>query len=142
LDRRRHCAVSKRLRFQNLSAQKQIAKAHENSQRALYDKTIQELTGQAQAAMAAVKSAKLIAEQTPVELAAAVESETQSKTQYEASLTTIVEVADAEGLLARAESDDAIARVNVWRSLFTLAAAQGDLQPFLGMLKGTTHDIP
>lgn len=128
--------------FKSLSAQKQIAKAHENSQRALYDKTIQELTGQAQAAMATLKSAKLIAEQTPVELAAARQSENQSKTRYEASLTTIVEVADAEGLLARAESDDAIARVNVWRSLFALAAAQGDLQPFLDILKAPAHDSP
>jgi outer membrane protein TolC len=128
--------------FKNLNAQKQIAKAHENSQRALYDKTIQDLTGQAQAATAALKSARLIAEQTPVELAAARQSESQSKTRYEASLTTIVEVADAEGLLARAESDDAIARVNVWRSLFTLAAAQGDLQPFLDMLKAPAHDSP
>jgi outer membrane protein len=128
--------------FKNLSTQKQIIKAHENSQRALYDKTIQDLTGQAQAAMAAVKSAKLIAEQTPVELAAARQSENQSKTRYETSLTTIVEVADAEGLLARAESDDAIARVNVWRSLFSLAAAQGDLQPFWDMLKAPAHDSP
>lgn len=126
--------------FKGLGAQKQMAKAHENSQRALYDKTIQDLTGQAQAAMAVLKSAKLVAEQTPVELAAARQSESQSKARYEASLTTIVEVADAEGLLARAESDDAIARVNVWRSLFGVAAAQGDLQPFLDMLRTSGHD--
>jgi outer membrane protein len=128
--------------FKGLSAQKQMAKAHENSQRDLYDKTIQDLTGQAQAAMAAVKSAKLIAEQTPLELAAARQSESQSKTRYEASLTTIVEVADAEGLLARAETDDAIARVNLWRSLFGLASAKGDLQPFLDLLKTSGHDGP
>lgn len=126
--------------FKGLGAQKQMAKAHENSQRALYDKTIQDLTGQAQAAMAVLKSAKLVAEQIPVELAAARQSESQSKARYEASLTTIVEVADAEGLLARAESDDAIARVNVWRSLFGVAAAQGDLQPFLDMLRTSGHD--
>jgi len=128
--------------LKGLSAQKQMAKAHENSQRALYDKTIQDLTGQAQAALAALKSAKLVAEQTPVELAAARQSESQSRARYEASLTTMVEVADAEGLLARAESDDAIARVNVWRSLFGLASAQGDLQPFLEMLKAPIHDGP
>lgn len=126
--------------FKGLSAQKQIAKAHENSQRALYDKTIQDLTGQAQVAQAALKSAKLIAEQTPVELAAARRSESQSKARYEASLATIVEVADAEGLLSRAETDDVIARVNVWRSLFGLAAAQGDLQPVLDILKAGGHD--
>lgn len=127
--------------FKSLSAQKQMAKAHENSQRALYDKTIQDLTGQAQTARAALKGAQLVAEQTPIELAAARQSESQSKARYEASLTTVVEVADAEGLLARAESDDAIARVNVWRTLFGLASAQGDLQPFLDMLKAG-HDGP
>lgn len=126
--------------LKGLSAQKQMAKAHENSLRALYDKAIQDLTGEQQAALAALKSAKLIAEQTPVELAAARQSESQSRARYEASLTTIVEVADGEGLLARAESDDAIARLNVWRSLFGLAAAQGDLQPFLDMLQAASHD--
>jgi outer membrane protein len=128
--------------FKGLSARKQMAKAHENSQRALYDKTIQNLTGQAQVALAALKSAELVAEQTPIELTAARESESQSRARYEASLATIVEVADAEGLLARAETDDAIARVNVWRSLFGLASAQGDLQPFLDMLKAPGHDGP
>ncbi|HEV2397755.1 MAG TPA: TolC family protein [Candidatus Sulfotelmatobacter sp.] len=128
--------------FKNLSVQKQVAKAHENSQRALYDKTVQDLTGQAQAALAALKSAKLVAEQTPVELTAARQSESQSRARYDASLTTIVEVADAEGLLARAEADDAIARMNVWRSLFGVAAAQGDLQPFLDMLKVPAHAGP
>jgi hypothetical protein len=46
-----------------------------------------------------------------------------------------VEVADAEGLLAQAEMDDAIARLNVWRALFGVAYAQGDLQPFLSVLR-------
>jgi outer membrane protein len=128
--------------FRGLSAQKQIAKAHENSQRALYDKTIQDVTGQAQAALAALRGAKLVAEQTPVELTAARQSESQSRARYQASLATIVEVADAEGLLARAETDDAIARINVWRSLFGLASAQGDLQPFWDVLKVSGHDAP
>jgi hypothetical protein len=51
-------------------------------------------------------------------------------------LATIVEVADAEGLLAQAQMDDAVARLNVWRGLFGLAYAQGDLQPFLNVLRG------
>jgi outer membrane protein TolC len=120
--------------FKALGAQKQIAKANERSQRALYDKTIQDLTGQVQTALAALKSAQLVAQQTPVELAAARATETQSRARYEASLATLVEVADAEGLLAQAEMDDVVARLNVWRSLFNLAYAQGDLQPFLNIL--------
>jgi hypothetical protein len=49
-------------------------------------------------------------------------------------LATLVEVADAESLLAQAEMTDAIARLNVWRGLFNVAYAQGDLKPFLEVL--------
>lgn len=121
--------------FKALSAEKQMAKANENSQQALYDKTIQDLTGQVQAALTQLKSAQLVAQQTPIELAAARASETQSRARYDASLATLVEVADAEGLLSQAEIDDAIARLNVWRSLFGVAYAQGNLQPFLDTLR-------
>jgi hypothetical protein len=31
--------------------------------------------------------------------------------------------------------DDAVARLNVWRGLFGVAYAQGDLQPFLNILQ-------
>jgi outer membrane protein len=121
--------------FKALNAEKQIAKANERSEQALYDKMIQDLTGQVQTALAQLKSAQLVAQQTPVELAAARASEAQSRARYNASLATLVEVADAEGLLAQAEMDDAVARLNVWHSLFGLAYAQGDLQPFLNILR-------
>jgi outer membrane protein TolC len=121
--------------FKALNAEKQRSDANEHSQQAHYDKTIQDLTGRAQAALAQLNSARLIAEQTPVALSAARAAETQSRARYNASLATVVEVADAEGLLAQAEMDDAVARLNVWRSLFSLAYAQGDLQPFLEALR-------
>lgn len=122
--------------FKTLGAQKEMAKANENSQTALYDKTIQDLTGQVQAALAQLKGSQLVAQQTPIELRAAQAAETQSRARYQASLATIVEVADAEGLLAQAQMDDAFARLNVWRGLFGLAYVQGDLQPFLNLLRG------
>jgi len=40
-------------------------------------------------------------------------------------------VADAERLLTQAEIDDALAKLNVWRALLAMAAAQGDLGAFL-----------
>jgi outer membrane protein TolC len=122
--------------FKTLSAEKQRAKANELSQQALYDKTIQDLTGQVQTALSQLRSAQLVARQTPIELAAARASETQSRARYDASLATLVEVSDAEGLLSQAESDDAVARLNLWHSLFAVAYAQGNLQPFLDMLRG------
>lgn len=123
--------------LKTLSAEKQAAKAKELSQQALYDKTIQDVTGQVKAALARLRGAQLIAQETPIELAAARASETQSRARYDATLATLVEVADAEGLLSQAEMDDAIARLNLWRALFGVAYAQGDLQPFLDMLQRT-----
>ncbi len=125
--------------FKALNWQKQISKADERSQQAEYDKTIQDVTGQVQTAMAELKAAQLVAQQTTIELDAARASETQSRARYDASLTTLVDVADAENLLAQAEMDDAVARLNVWRGLFDVAYAQGDLQPFLDLLRNSGH---
>jgi hypothetical protein len=38
-------------------------------------------------------------------------------------------VTTAEAALAQAESQDAIARLNVWRALSALSAAEGDMSP-------------
>jgi hypothetical protein len=46
-------------------------------------------------------------------------------------LGTLIEVADAQRLVTQAEIDDSIARLNVWRRMLGLAAAEGDLEPFL-----------
>ncbi|HKS96445.1 MAG TPA: TolC family protein, partial [Terriglobia bacterium] len=54
--------------------------------------------------------------------------------RYQAGLTTVVEVAESEGLLVQAEIDDSVARLNVWRALAGVAAAQGNLQPFVELL--------
>jgi outer membrane protein TolC len=121
--------------FKALGWQKQVSKANERSQQAVYDKTIQDLTGQVQAAIAELKTAQLVAQQTTIELDAARASETQSRARYDASLTTVVDVAEAENLLAQAEMDDAVARLNVWRGLFDVAYTEGDLQPFLDLLR-------
>jgi outer membrane protein len=121
-----------------LSAQKQISKANEQSQKAHYDQAIQDVTGQIQAACDQLNVAVLIAQETPTELAAARQSETQSRARYETSLANLVEVAEAENLLAQAEIEDAVARLNVWRGLFDVAYAQGDLQEFLQVLHGAT----
>jgi outer membrane protein len=122
--------------FKALGAEKQISKANERSQKARYDQTIQDLSGQILAARDQLKAAQLVAQETPIELAAARQSETQSRARYESGLATLVEVAEAENLLAQAELDDSIARLNVWHGLFAVASAQGNLQDFLRLLRG------
>lgn len=124
--------------FKARSAEEQIAKANERSQQAHYDQTIQDLTGQIRSARDQLKGAELVAQETPTELAAARQSETQSRTRYQSGLATLAEVAEAENLLAQAEMEDAIARLNVWRGFFGVAYAQGDLQGFFQALHGTT----
>jgi outer membrane protein TolC len=123
--------------FKALSTQKQISKANEQSQKAYYDQTIQDLTGQIQVARDQLKAAQLVAQETPTALAAARQSETQSRARYQSGLATLVEVADVENLLAQAEMDDAIARLNVWHGLFAVASAQGNLQDFFQALRST-----
>ncbi len=64
-------------------------------------------------------------------LAAAQAADQQAVARYKTSLAPIVEVADAERVLAQAEINDAIARIEVRRALLALARAAGDLGPFL-----------
>jgi outer membrane protein TolC len=66
-------------------------------------------------------------------LEAARTAETQAQARYKAGLATIMEVADAQRVLAQAEIDDGLARLSVWRSLLSLRSAEGDLTPLLQM---------
>jgi outer membrane protein TolC len=122
--------------FKAVSIQKQMASANEREQQARYDQAIQDLTGHVQIAQHQLKSAQLVAQETPTELSAARQSETQSRARYDAGLATLVEVSEAENLLAQAETDDAIARISVWRGLLDVAYAQGDLSSVVRLLHG------
>ncbi len=122
----------------SLRARKKIAGANEKAEQARYEQTLQGLSEQVAQAQAVLQGARRVAENTPVELAAAQASETQARARYQAGLATIVEVADAQGLLVQAEIDDALARLNVWHGLEGVAAAQGNLQPFIGLLAPKT----
>ncbi len=115
-------------------AQEKIAAANQKAEEAHYDQTLQSLSDQVVQAQAALDGARQIARNTPIELNAARASETQAQARYQAGLATLVDVSDAEGLLVQAEIDDALARLNVWRGLEGLAAAQGHLEPFIQML--------
>ncbi len=84
-------------------------------------------------ALAAVEAARKLAELAPVQLEAARAAETQAQARYRAGLAALVEVADAQRVLAQAEIDNGLARLNVWRALLALRAAEGDLAPFLQM---------
>ena len=123
------------LDFPALHFKRQIEQFNERAQQAEYDKTLQNLSAQAERAKSAYDSAVLISQNTPVELEAARLGERQANARYQSALAPIVEVAEAQRLLLQAETDDNLARLTVWRALLGEALAQGDLQPFLELAR-------
>ena len=107
----------------------QSATVHaEQARQQLIDKTLNESFEKAKAALAAARE---VANNTPIELKSAQMAFDQAKARYQAGLTPIDDLAQAQRLLVQAEVDDSIARLSVWRALLQLDAARGDLQPFL-----------
>jgi len=123
-----------------IRSKKAIEAANERAEKARYDQTLQDLTGQLRKAQASLDGARKVAENTPLELEAAHTTEAQVRARYQAGLATLVDVSDAESLLVQAEIDDALARLAVWQNLASVAAAQGDLGPFLQLLPGKTRE--
>jgi outer membrane protein TolC len=120
--------------FASLRARKAAAAASSRAETALFDEALLTVTSQRQAAAAMVEAARAVAASTPVQLAAAQQTETQARARYQAGLANIVEVADAQSLLAQSEVQDQLARVDVWRALLAQAAAQGTLAPFVSLV--------
>jgi outer membrane protein len=125
-----------------IRSRKAIESANERAESARYDQTLQDLTGQLRKAQASLEGAREVAENTPVELDAARTTENQQRSRYQAGLATLADVADAQSLLVQAETDDALAWLAVWQNLASVAAAQGDLAPFLDFLHQKTQGGP
>jgi outer membrane protein len=115
----------------SLRARKGVELHRERAETARRDQIVRDLRAQLEKAMAALEGARRVAENTPFQLEAARATEQQATARYKAGLGNIVEVAEAERLLAQSEIDDSLARLNVWRSILAVASAQGDLGPFL-----------
>jgi outer membrane protein len=125
-----------------IRSRKAIESANERVEKDRYDQTLQDLTGQFRKAQASLEGSRHVAENTPLELDAARTTENQERARYQAGLATLVDVADAQSLLVQAETDNALARLAVWQNLASVAAAQGDLQPFLQFLHDKTQGGP
>lgn len=122
------------LQIFTIHQQKKQREALANSTQAAYQQMLGDLTAQEKQARAMLDGARRVAANTPIEVAAARESEQQQQARYKSGLATVVEVSVAEAALAQAEGDDALARMNVWRGLAGVAEAEGDLTPFLQLL--------
>ena len=117
--------------FASIRERKKIEASNERAESARYEQIIQDLNGQMEQARATLAGARRVAQNTPIEVEAARASEQQANARYKAGLGNIVELAEAERILAQAEIDDALARLGVWRALLSVAVSAGDVQPFL-----------
>jgi outer membrane protein len=119
----------------NLRARRRQEADFLTAERARYEQTLQKLKAEEARALVAIESAKELAANTPLQLKAAQETELRVRKRYEAELGTVIEVAEAQRLLAQAEVENALARLSVWRALLAEARAKGEVKPFIELLQ-------
>jgi outer membrane protein len=117
-------------------ARSRVEAAQVNAATARRADVLQAVQSQIDSAREVLAASRRIAENTPIALEAARDAERQATARYRAGLSSVDTVAEAERLLAQAEIDDAVARLNVRRAELLLARAVGDLTPFLNELRG------
>jgi outer membrane protein TolC len=115
----------------SIKAREAVQSANMRAEQARYQQIKTDLTARWNAAQAALDGAHRVAENTPAEVSAARAALQQATARYQSGLGNVVEAAEAQRLLTQAEIDDSIARLNVWRALLQVAAAQGDIRSFL-----------
>ncbi len=101
------------------------------AQAARTEQIVTELRTRWNVALAQLRGARAVAENTPVQVSAARDATQQATARYQSGLGTIDQVAEAQRLLTQAEIDDALAHLTVWRALSGLATTAGDLRPFI-----------
>ena len=123
--------------FSTVRSRRAAAAALTRAESARYDEAVLTVTSQQRAADAMLEAARAVAQNTPIQLTAAQQSEAQARARYDAGLAGIIEVAEAQTLLAGAEYQNAAARVDVWRALLAKATAQGSLASFVDLLRAS-----
>jgi hypothetical protein len=118
-----------------LKAQKAEARSNELAARADFDLAMQILEKKDARARIILTQNRKVADQTPLLVDAAEVREIQVLKRYSIGLTNMVALAEAEKSLAEAQVEDAVAQVEVWRSILSLAYVQGDLKPFLQVVE-------
>jgi outer membrane protein TolC len=119
------------LELPSIRARRAVEQARLSTEEAREQQLAWEIRTRTLRAEAALNAAIQVAAQTPAQVEAARMGERQARARYESGLANLTELADAQRLLTSAEIDDALARLQIWRARLAVAAAQGDLQPFL-----------
>lgn len=95
------------------------------------EQTVQDLKAKLARANAQLAGARRLVDKIPAQLESARAAEQQAAARYKAGLGTLVEVADAQRVLAQTEIDESLAKLAIWRAMLAVSAAQGDIEPFL-----------
>lgn len=90
-----------------------------------------DLTKQLGVVDATISGARKVADQAPLLVRAAKDAYDQSLARYRAGLSQVVDVADAQRVLAQAEIDDALASLAVWQAWFSAAVLAPSAEDFL-----------
>jgi len=90
-----------------------------------------DLKGRREAARAHLDAAIAVARNTPNALNAAQRAAREALVRYRTGLSTVVDVAEAQRLLAQTEAEHGRARLDVWRERLTLLALEGSLDQLL-----------
>lgn len=115
----------------SLKTRMQIATHQERAETARYEQERQDLSAELARSRASLDGARKVAQNTPIQLAAARDTERQASARYKAGLGTLIEIVDAQRLVTQAEIENSIARLTVWRAALNLYVAEGDLDPLL-----------
>ncbi|MDZ4836207.1 MAG: TolC family protein [Candidatus Melainabacteria bacterium] len=132
------------LEYFPLKAQKQMARSNELAARADFDVAMLVLEKKDANSRVLIEQTRKVAKLTPELVAAARVKEINVLKRYTVGLNNVVSLAVAEENLATADVENAVAQIEVWRSILALGYAQGDLQSFFKLVKiaegETTND--
>lgn len=103
-------------------------------QRAQAIETSEALTTEAKLSRATFASSIEVAKETAAGVQAARQALELANARYTTALGNVLEVADSERALAAAERDDAIARLDAWRAVVAVYAAQGNLDALVSTI--------
>ena len=129
------------LEYPEIRARNDLAKAEERIATAHRSEVVQQIQTQVDSARTILKASFRAAREAQIELESSHAAVDQAEARYKAGLYAVDPVAEALRLLAEAEADDAVARVDVWRAKLLLARAVGDMGPLLKSIdEASTED--
>jgi outer membrane protein TolC len=110
---------------------REIAAQSERTEGARLKIALEEVKTEVARAEVQLSTAREIAKETPIALEAARTLQNQAEARYRTGLATVLEVAEAQRTLRQAEIDNALAQLGIWRTLFAVAAASGEMEDLL-----------